>query len=164
LLPQTGRWSEIGAGSDSPVTVPTFDLWIDHGTEPKGAKYEYIVLPGVSQMTARSYSKVPRIRSLANTEEVQGGYSSAAKTVGIVFRKPGELRTPVGLVRVDHACALLIRASQGGLTVTASDPAHGSFDLDVTVTSSHILLHLPDGALAGSSVSAFLPGAPHWSD
>jgi chondroitin AC lyase len=164
LLPQTGRWSEIGAGSDSPVTVPTFDLWIDHGDEPKDAKYEYVVLPGVSLMMARSYSKALTIRSLVNTEEVQAGYSRAARIVEIVFRKPGELRTPVGLVHVDHACALLIRASQGGLTVTASDPAHGSFDLDVTVASSHTVLHLPDGAWVGSSVSAFLPGTPHWAE
>jgi chondroitin AC lyase len=164
LLPQSGRWSEIGAGSDPPITVPTFDLWINHGDEPKDAKYEYVVLPGVSLMMARSYSKALRIRSLANTEEVQAGYSRAARIVEIIFRKPGELRTPVGLVRVDHACALLIRASQGGLTVTASDPAQGSFDLDVTVASSHTLLHLPDGAWAGSSVSAFLLGAPHWSE
>ena len=63
LAPQTGRWSDIGAGSNSSITVPIFDLWIDHGNEPSGSKYEYLVLPGVSVTTARNYSETPKIRS-----------------------------------------------------------------------------------------------------
>lgn len=162
LLPQTGRWSDIGAGSDTPITVPTFDLWVDHGTEPRNASYRYIVLPGVSLTSVRSFSRSPSIRFLTNTMELQAGYSSSGKVIEIIFRQPGELRTPAGVVKADHACALLIRMSREGWNITASDPAHGSFDLDVAVSSKHVVLHLPNGAFAGSSVKALIPVNPIW--
>jgi chondroitin AC lyase len=160
MAEQRGRWSDIGAGSDALVTVPTFNLWIDHGAAPKDATYEYLVFPAISPDQAKRYATVPPIRTLANTVNVQAAYSSAGKLAEVVFRQPGELRTPLGLVQTDHACALLVREVPGGWNVTAADPAHGTGDLTVSVSSNKIVLHLPKGALAGSGVSASIQRAP----
>jgi chondroitin AC lyase len=45
--PQSGKWSDIGTGSNQPITLSVFDLWIDHGRSPQNATYQYIVLPNV---------------------------------------------------------------------------------------------------------------------
>ncbi len=156
LIPQMGRWSDIGAGSNAEVTMPIVNLWIDHGSDPKDASYEYLVLPGIPLERARRYAAAPKIRALVNTIEVQAAYSETEKIVAVVFRRPGELRTPIGTVQVDHACALLIQRLPQGWEVTAGDPAHGTFDLNVSVDSSKTVLHMPQGAFAGSSITALV--------
>jgi chondroitin AC lyase len=138
------------------VSIPIFNAWIDHGSGPKDAGYEYVVLPGVTLHDAKRFAASPGIRVLSNTAEVQAAYSAKEKMVEAVFRRPGDLRTPIGNVQVDHACALLIQHLRRGWKVTAADPAHGIFDLSVSVDSRKTVLHLPQGAFAGSSVTALL--------
>lgn len=156
LLPQAGRWSEIGAGSSAEVTIPMFNLWIDHGPGPKNAEYQYLVLPGIALIDAKKYAANPKIRAIVNSDEVQAAYSEPKKIVEVVFRKPGGLHTPIGNMQVDHACALLIQRLPQGWKVTAADPAHSVFDLNVSVNSRKTVLHLPQGAFAGSSVTALI--------
>lgn len=159
LSTRTGRWSEIGAGSSMEVAVPTFNLWIDHGQNPKNASYEYLVIPGISLNQMRRYATAPNIRVVANSAEAQGAYSDAKKIVEVVFRQPGALQTPLGTVEVDHPCALLVQKMPRGWKVTAADPAHRNFDLTVSVSSRRAVLRLPTGAFAGSSVSTYIDRA-----
>ena len=52
--PQTGRWSDIGTGSDQAVTKDVFSLTIAHGAHPRDASYQYIVLPDVPSPLRKS--------------------------------------------------------------------------------------------------------------
>ena len=154
--PQSGKWSEIGTGSSEPVTIPIFDLWIDHGRSPHDATYQYTVLPDVSAETVAARARNADLVVLSNTANVQAVYSRGLKLVEVAFRKFGELATPVGRIDADHSCLLLVRKTPGGWTVTASNPGNEPLTLGVTINGKLADLRLPGGNLAGSSIRADL--------
>ncbi len=156
--PQTGAWSDFGTGSSDPVTTPVFDLWIDHGTAPKDASYEYTVAPGATAAEAAKLAAHPDVEVLANSSTTQAVYNKTLKLAEIAFRSAGEpnlsIETPIGKVTADHSCLLLVRQVGNGLKVTASNPENLPLTLHVTVKGKSTTIELPGGNLAGSSVSA----------
>lgn len=40
---QTGSWADIGGGSTDEISLPVFNLWVDHGKAPNDQTYQYIV-------------------------------------------------------------------------------------------------------------------------
>jgi len=151
--PQTGRWSEIGTGPSAPVTLPVFNLWIEHGIGPSNASYQYTVLPGATPAETAAESAHPSIQVLANRPEVQAVYVPRLHRASIVFRKAGSIETPLGLIAVDHAAILLIASSANGLTLTAANPENQPIILNVTTSGRRTTFHLPEGDNAGSSVT-----------
>lgn len=151
--PQTGRWSDIGTGSSQPLTLPVFDLWIDHGRSPQAGTYQYTVLPNVSvnQVAKRAGSSV--IDVLSNSEGIQAVYNRRLKLVEAAFRKSGTLVTPLGRIQVDHSCLLMVRQEAIGWKVTASNPENEKLTLNVGLNGKRTAIQLPGGNLAGSSVT-----------
>ena len=154
--PQTGAWSDIGTGSSEPLTEPVFNLWIDHGTAPKDASYEYFVLPGASTEETTRFARHVDLDVLANTTSTQAVYSRSLKLAEIAFRAPGSLATPLGRVEADHSCLLLVKKTAAGWKVTASNPENQPLTLHVTIKGKQIAIDLPGGNFAGSSVSVDL--------
>jgi chondroitin AC lyase len=157
LGPQTGKWSDIGTGPDAPVTENVFDLWIDHGAAPQDARYQYIVVPNTTPQGVAESAKDPGLDILANNNAIQGVYNPHLKLAELVFRQASYIKTPLGTVRADHACLLLVRQTAAGLRLTASDPEDLPLKLTITVNEKPYLLDLPGGNLAGSSVSDEVP-------
>ena len=151
--PQTGAWSDLGTGSSTPVTTPVFNLWIDHGTAPKDANYEYTVAPGATAAEAAKLAAHPDVEVLANSSTTQAVYGKTLKLAEIAFRAAGILETPIGKVTADHSCLLLVRQVAGGWKVTASNPENSPLTLHVEVKGKPVSIELPGGNLAGSSVS-----------
>lgn len=155
--PQTGRWSDLGSGSSQPVTLPVFDLWIDHGLSPARDTYQYVVLPGATeQETARRATK-PLIRVLANSETIQAAWNNRLGMGMFVFWQAGDLKTAAGHVAVDHSCLLMIRKTADGWKVTASNPENQPLALHIEIDGRRTTLDLPGGNFAGSSVASRLP-------
>ncbi len=158
---QSGRWSDIGAGSTELVSHPVFNLWIDHGRSPRGGTYQYTILPGASANQTAAFAKHPPSRVLANREDVQAVYTRNLQLIEAVFRKPGSLATPIGRISTNHACLLLVRKTAGGSRVTASNPENQPLTLRVSLADKQITLQLPGGNEAGSSITArFEPSTP----
>src|ERR1039458_4878267 len=111
--PQTGSWSDIGMGSNQPVTLPVFDLWIDHGDSPEGATYEYTLFPNATKYQVAERARLPKTHVLANSEAIQAVYNMKLRLVEAAFRKPGSLTTPLGRIQVDHSCLLIIEIGRG---------------------------------------------------
>jgi chondroitin AC lyase len=155
--PQTGSWSDIGTRGGPPVTEQVFDLWIDHGTAPHDAGYQYFVLPGASAADTARFARHGDLNVLANTAALQGVYSHSLKLAEIAFRQPGSLATPLGRVAADHSCLLLVKKSDAGWKVTASNPENQPLTLHVTVRGKQAAIDLPGGNFAGSSVSVDVP-------
>ncbi|HEV2487968.1 MAG TPA: polysaccharide lyase family 8 super-sandwich domain-containing protein [Terracidiphilus sp.] len=151
--PQTGAWSEIGTGSSTPVTVPVFNLWIDHGVAPQAGSYEYTVVPGATSAEVAKQAAHSDVEVLANTASTQAVYNSALKLAEIAFREAGSLVTPLGKVEADHFCLLLVKQVGNGWKVTASNPENQPLTLHVTVKGKQVAIELPSGNFAGSSVS-----------
>ncbi len=156
LGPQTGAWSGIGTGPDTPVTKQVFDLWIDHGRSPQNASYEYAVLPNVTPENVARRAQTPDLDVLANTTSLQAVYNRRLRLEEIAFRKPGALETPLGRVAVDHSCLLMVRKTVDGWELTAANPENLRLKLHVSVNGRQTAIELPGGNFAGSSVSAGL--------
>ncbi len=160
--PQTGAWSDFGTGSSAPVTTPVFDLWIDHGTAPQDASYEYTVMPGVPVEEVARLAVYPDVEVLTNSPSTQAVYNKTLKLAEIAFRAAGapetlmSIETPVGKVEADHSCLLLVRQVAGGWKVTASNPENLPLTLHVAVKGKKATIELPGGTLAGSSVTTLV--------
>ncbi|HEV2132996.1 MAG TPA: polysaccharide lyase family 8 super-sandwich domain-containing protein [Terracidiphilus sp.] len=151
--PQTGKWSDIGTGPDTPVTENVFDLWIDHGATPQDAQYQYIVVPNTTPEGVAQRAKESGLTILANNDVIQAVYNERLKLAELVYRKPQYIKTPLGTIRADHACLLLVRKTDSGLRLTASDPEDLPLTLTITVDEKPYTFDLPGGNLAGSSVN-----------
>ena len=151
--PQTGNWSEIGTGPNAPVTKNVFDLWIDHGTAPEDALYQYIVAPNTTPEGVARRASDSGLDILANSSTIQAVYNRRLKLAELVYRRPSYIKTPLGIIRADHACLLLVRQTATGLRLTASDPEDLPLTLTITVDGTPYVLDLPGASLAGSSVS-----------
>ncbi len=95
-----------------------------------------------------------KLKVLSNTSEIQAVYNRDLKLAEIAFRVSGLLATPLGEVKADHSCLLLVSKTVNGWRITASDPENEPLTLHVTVNGTQATLQLPDGNFAGSSVSA----------
>jgi chondroitin AC lyase len=151
--PQTGKWSNIGTGSSDLVTLPVFDLWIDHGRSPHDAAYQYTVVPGTSMDRVAAYIRNPPTYVLSNKKDIQAVYNSDLGLVEIAFRKPGSLVTPLGQIRVDHSCLLMAVKVVGGWKITASNPEAEPLTLHVDVNERHTTMQLLGGNYAGTSLT-----------
>ena len=154
--PQTGAWSDFGTGSSAPVTMPVFNLWIDHGVAPQDGSYEYIVVPGATAEQVARVAAGAEIDVLANTKSLQAVYNKSLKLAEIAFREAGVIETPMGKVEADHSCLLLVRQVAGGWKVTAANPENLALTLHVTVKAKAAALELPGGNFAGSSVTTLV--------
>ncbi len=154
--PQSGSWLEIGTGSNQPVTIPVFNLWLDHGYSPRADTYQYIVAPGATMRQMAEHAAKPAIHVLSNNESIQAAWNSDLKLVTAAFRKPAALVTPIGRITVDQLCLLLIRKVAEGWKITASNPENKSLVLNVEIETYGAAIDLPGGNFAGSSVSSRL--------
>lgn len=154
--PQTGAWADSGTGSATPETVNVFNLWIDHGKAPAQASYAYTVVPAATAEETARLAAHPEVEVLANGASQQAVYQRTLQMAQIVFRTAGALKTPLGVVTVDHPCLLLVQKTPRGIKVTASNPENQPLTLSVQVNQRRTKIELPDGNLAGSSVTALL--------
>jgi len=150
---RSGRWSDFGGGSSDPVTLPVFDLWIDHGSSCRDASYEYVVLPGATPDQTAAWSANPRAKVLLNTRALQAVFDHQSQTLEAVFWNPGEIDSPIGRVTVDRACMAIVRDTGSGRQVTLSNPENSPLTVRIKVGDQSATIKLPDGDAAGSSVT-----------
>ncbi|MEK6796770.1 MAG: polysaccharide lyase 8 family protein [Spirochaetota bacterium] len=166
-LAQTGSWKGIStSASGDAVTADVFSAWIDHGTAPKDASYQYIVVPAARDAFMQYVSSVP-VRVIANSADVQAVEHPSATAA--VFYKDGGMTAQDGLsVTVDNPCLLMLRKGTGYMAITAANPYNKPLTLGVTVNKklsgtgavwerslslTRIRITLPDADAAGKSIT-----------
>lgn len=163
---QTGRWSDIGAGPETPVSLDVFNLSLDHGSKPQNASYEYIVVPNATVAALNERVAHPAVETLSNTPELQAVRHNTLKILEAVFRRPGTVSGGVGWnLSVDVPCLVLLREVPNGLEIAVSNPENQplavNLELDRKLVGegasaqgnrTRIHLDLPEGLNAGSSV------------
>ncbi len=165
---QQGSWAEIGSGSKAPISRDVFSVWLDHGTRPTDATYQYIVVPGITPqaLAARVANGPSAIEILSNTPLLQAVRHRGSNGVQAVFHQAGTLSAGRGwTVRVDQPCLVLLREVAGGIQVAVSDPHNQALEVNLQIDravdgegstsiaeGSRLHFDLPDGAQAGSSV------------
>ncbi len=176
-MPQTGNWYDINQQSDisrDDVTLPVFKLWLDHGTRPAKASYEYIVVPAVTAAQMEAGKTNRNIKILSNTADLQAVCNTALNICQAVFYRAGELDVTNNLkVVMDSPGVVMIKSDGTGVKeISVSDPSRklGRMHLSVSgevafkgdnvkcyfdrnTNSTAISIALPQTVFAGSSVS-----------
>ena len=109
---QRGSWYDINnsVNRKEPVEENVFTLSVDHGQQPQGATYAYIVVP--DKHTAKEmekYRKAASVEILSNTANIQAVRHKELGICQIVFYQPGEFTEGKLSVRVDKPCALMLK-------------------------------------------------------
>lgn len=129
--PRRGSWRRINAGlPGTPVELPVFTLWLEHGAKPSNATYAYSVRPGLDLAGAKSELQSPRTRILANTPDVQAVEDLRSGRVGAVFYSKGALDMGDGrLVSVSAPC--VIQWTPESRTLAVGDPSQAARQITI---------------------------------
>ena len=137
----TGNWKRVTAAlSAVPVRGKIFFLYLDHGRRPENGRYAYAVTP-----VGRSCDAV-----LLKTSS---GSIHAIACDGVVmaaFFRPGWAEFPDGTrLTAEQPCLLMVRGDR----LYAADPGRKLEVLKVRCNARSYRIPLPQGRLAGSTVS-----------
>ncbi|MFE6709339.1 polysaccharide lyase 8 family protein [Streptomyces sp. NPDC057695] len=127
---RTGSWRDINTGgSPDPVTRRYLTLFTDHGVDPAGGTYAYVLLPGASaHATARAAHDRGRLRILANSGARQGVRAPRLGLTAVNFWSAGTVER----LRVSAPASVLVREHRNGTaTLVVSDPARQATGLEV---------------------------------
>ncbi|MFJ9543926.1 polysaccharide lyase 8 family protein [Streptomyces sp. NPDC101225] len=129
---RTGTWHDINTSSSTQeVTRSYLTLWFDHGTDPEGAHYSYVLLPDTDPDVAQRH-RAPRI--LANTAQVQAVVDVPERVLAANFFSAGS----AGPLHVDAPCSILVRARHNTLTIAVSDPTQTGTSVTVTLDATAV--------------------------
>lgn len=81
-----GSWKDIGGSSDKEITKKYFTTYINHGKNPKDAKYAYVILPMFSKEEVDSFD-TSRFEIVKADNEAHIVKDRQTNTVGINFWK-----------------------------------------------------------------------------
>lgn len=156
---QSGNWYTINqAQTNASVTTDIFKLWLDHGTAPSNATYEYAVLPNFTANETLAYATSLPVETISNTTALQAITHKTLQQTGAVFYTAGTFTVNATLrVTVDKPCILLIDWAANPIKVTASDPNQNQTTLNVILTysgvnSETLVFTLPNLTAKGSSL------------
>lgn len=120
---QKGSWNRINYNlSSSTITLPVFNLYIEHSFDQGTDNYEYIIIPGKSLNQVKKY-KPKNIQILSNTTAVQAVYHKRLDLLEAIFYEPGSLIIKGKTLTVKYPCTLLLaNLKSTNPTITISDP------------------------------------------
>lgn len=115
----TGNWSDVGT-FEGESTQNYMEMWLDHGTNPQGASYGYVLLPEKTAAETAEYAQAPKVAILMNTDKAQAVHHEELDITGINFWEDEE--TTVGDVTCNKRASVMLKEEGGLLTVAVSDP------------------------------------------
>ncbi|MBO0991632.1 polysaccharide lyase family 8 super-sandwich domain-containing protein [Bacillus sp. SD088] len=137
---RTGSWSDINVdGSKDPVTRHYLSLAFDHGVNPDGADYEYVLLPGKSSEETKQYAKNSDITILENSVKA---HAVKKDKLGILAANFFE-STPhnVDFIRSYGPASVIVQEKGDELTLSVSDPTQtqSKIKLDLGKVSREVI-------------------------
>lgn len=118
---RTGAWVRWFKKDETvPHTRNYLTMWYDHGANPTGASYAYIILPGRNSAQTQEYAQKPEAEILANTAELQAvRYAKRSAVAASVWT---DAPTAVGEATVTGKCNIIISDDGKQLRLAVSDP------------------------------------------
>ena len=131
---RTGSWADIDNGPSTGGTTTPYSntyatLWLDHGIDPSGGGYVYLLLPGASASETARRAGHPDVVVLANTPALQAIHSQRNSLTAANFFTAGALPS----VGVTGPASVLLQERGGRLTLAVSDPTCTQTSLTVTL-------------------------------
>ncbi|MDR2849876.1 MAG: polysaccharide lyase 8 family protein, partial [Verrucomicrobiota bacterium] len=154
---QTGSWKRISAPqSPAPVSAEVFSLWVNHGPQPQGARYAYVVTPQRDAAALDAFAQALPLRVLANTPAAQAVARNDGGALQAAFYAAGEVAggEAWGTVGVDVPCLLMLAKAGDRIQATVSNPVNKGGRVRVTAGGRSCDIAFPDGPQAGASAGA----------
>ena len=105
---QEGSWNRINYNlSSNTITLPVFNLYIEHCFDAGADCYEYVLIPGKSLKQIKKYNP-KNIQILSNTSSVQAVYHKRLDLLEAIFYESGSLTVRGKTLSVKHPCTLLV--------------------------------------------------------
>lgn len=113
----------VGERSTKPTSGDWVSLIIGHGKAPKGASYEYAVLPRTDAASLKAFARKPAYRVLQQDRGAHIVRSLAEPlTSYVLFETPQPLPSEGWLQQADTSCLVMIREDHDRLLLTVSQP------------------------------------------
>lgn len=118
---QKGSWNKINYNqSSTEISLPVFNLYIEHGSDRVENDYEYILIPGKDLQQLQKYNP-NNIQILSNTESLQAVYNKKLDVLQAVFYEPGTVKIGGKKISVKYPSTLIItdlKTSTPKITIT----------------------------------------------
>jgi hyaluronate lyase len=145
---RSGVWGE----TTKTVSRSYLTLWLSHGTNPAGATYSYVLLPGCSAAQVSDYARHPRAEILANSDRIQAVRVSSLGLTAANFWSDG--RSAIGSITVDRMASVLLQTKGTFLDVAVSDPTQvNSTTITMELAASALKLVCADPGVAVDRLS-----------
>lgn len=126
---RTGAWRDVNTGgSTTPLTRTYATLLLDHGVQPDGAAYAYLLAPGATAARTRRLAEHPGVTVVRNDAQVQAVWTDDVSAAS--FWSAGSVP---GLA-ADGPAVVLVRRGRGTLTLWVADPTQTRESVTVTVS------------------------------
>lgn len=128
---RTGAWSDIDKGSVPDRTTRRYvTLWTSHGTDPTGAGYVYLLMPGADARTLAARAADRHWLTVdANTEHRQGVTVDALGLTAVNFWSAGT----VGDLTAAGPAAVLVRRTGRRARIHVADPERSGDPVEVVL-------------------------------
>ena len=172
----SGNWRQINHqnwATEDKIEKDLFSLSLNHGTKPKNAEYDYLVVPGMDAASIERYLQKPPVIILSNKPELQGVKHTGLNIVQAVFYQPGLIKlTDRITLTAKSPCLVMVHLKGNSIgKITVSDPTHKLKSLEISFNTkfgaagtnwmsvwdkdkklSTVQIDLPAGNEAGKSV------------
>ncbi|WP_373724707.1 polysaccharide lyase family 8 super-sandwich domain-containing protein [Bacteroides heparinolyticus] len=121
---QSGKWSRINFNqSGETETLPVFNLWMSHGSNPQQGRYAYILLPGIASPASLKAYDTNAVRIESHTAELQAVTHVKSGITQAIFFAPGELDCGDYAIKAEKPCVIMLkRNGTDAPDVRVSDP------------------------------------------
>ncbi len=127
---RTGAWRDINTGGPTtPITRRYLTMWLDHGVDPTGAAYSYLLAPGASAARTKQLSRSPGILVLRNTATAQAVLHLSLGLTLANFWKPDRVVD----LQAQTPCSVIRRVRGRDLELAISDPTQLATTVQLTV-------------------------------
>lgn len=152
---RTGSWADVDDGSSSaPITRNYLRMGFEHGSNPTGATYQYVLLPGRSARRVGQYAEEPQVTVLSNNGNVQ---AVTENTLGITAANFWtDASNSAGIITSNKKACVLVRNDGAFIDVAVSDPTQantGTIALQIAAAANSLV-----SADAGVTVTSISPG------
>jgi chondroitin AC lyase len=160
-----GSWNWVARRyPDERMEAEVFKMWFDHGKNPAGVSYQYILVPGADKEQLESLDKDLPFE-ISNGKNIQAVISKDETLAGIVFYRAGKLDGDFG-IEVNSPCIMMLVKKQGKLQVSIADPTQLETEIQITLAGefthdnakvedgkTNITVSLPQAEEAGKTIT-----------
>ncbi|MGN6242878.1 MAG: polysaccharide lyase family 8 super-sandwich domain-containing protein [Motilibacteraceae bacterium] len=122
---RSGDWADVGNGPAGQETDSFVGLDVDHGVDPTGGRYAYVLLPDRNPGQTRAYAEHPAVQVLAQDSAVHAVKETSKDIVAANFWTDAPTSVQVDgkdYLTSDRKSSVMTREDAQGVTVSVSDP------------------------------------------